>query len=62
MSAPAAGEPSISGIAPRRGGSALLNMMRLYQVYYRDANPSFCPAPNGNTWNVSSGLRIRWLP
>jgi hypothetical protein len=33
---------------------------RLYQVYYRDPAPGFCPTPPGNTFNVSSGHRIVW--
>jgi len=33
---------------------------RYYQVFYRDANASFCPAPTGNTWNVSNGLTVVW--
>lgn len=33
---------------------------RYYQSYYRDPSPSFCPAPTGNTWNVSNALAIQW--
>ena len=33
---------------------------RYYQVYYRDPQIAFCPQPNGNSWNVSSGLIVVW--
>ena len=33
---------------------------RYYQVYYRDANSGFCPAPTGGNWNVSNGLVVAW--
>jgi len=60
--APASGEPSITArstalgdpLAPHSG------KVRYYQAYYRDPNPSFCPTPQGNTWNVSSMLTITW--
>jgi hypothetical protein len=35
---------------------------RAYQVFYRDADPLFCPAPAGNTFDMSSGLTIVWAP
>jgi hypothetical protein len=33
---------------------------RFYQVYYRDSNLGFCPAPQGDSWNVSNALAIQW--
>jgi len=36
--------------------------MRVDQVYYRDPDASFCPAPTGDTWNVSNAVRVTWLP
>ncbi len=33
---------------------------RHYQMYYRDPQLGFCPAPQGNSWNISSGLSIQW--
>jgi hypothetical protein len=33
---------------------------RYYQTYYRDPSISFCPSPQGNTWNVSSGIQLVW--
>jgi len=60
--APALGEQSITArstalgdpIAPHSG------QVRYYQAYYRDPNPTFCPTPQGNTWNISSMLTITW--
>jgi hypothetical protein len=34
--------------------------MRAYQVYYRDPDAAFCPAPAGNTFNVSNGVQLVW--
>jgi plastocyanin len=34
--------------------------MRFYQTYYRDPNLAFCPAPMGDSWNVSGGIQILW--
>jgi hypothetical protein len=33
---------------------------RYYQTYYRDPSPTFCPAPAGNTFNVTSGIIVTW--
>ena len=33
---------------------------RGYQVYYRDPDPTFCPAPAGSGFNVSNALRVSW--
>ena len=33
---------------------------RTYQVYYRDSDPTYCPNPPGNTWNVSNRIRVVW--
>jgi hypothetical protein len=33
---------------------------RFYQVYYRDPSLGFCPAPQGDSWNVSNALAIQW--
>jgi hypothetical protein len=32
----------------------------VYQVEYRDPNPSFCPPPAGNTFNATNGIVITW--
>ena len=33
---------------------------RYYHTYYRDSNPTFCPSPQGNTFNSTNGVEIRW--
>jgi hypothetical protein len=43
---------SLGGIPPTGG-------MRTYQVWYRDADPTFCTA---STFNLSNGLAIYWAP
>jgi len=62
ISAPQPGDPSITTqstslgdpIAPGSGA------VRYYQTYYRDPDLAFCPAPPGDSWNVSSGVSITW--
>lgn len=61
LTAPAAGEPSITTRSAQLGDTIPLGAIRYYQVYYRDANASFCPAPTGSTFNISGGLRIVWF-
>jgi hypothetical protein len=60
--APRANDPSISARSAALGGVITIGESRTYQVYYRDPSLSFCPPPQGDAWNVSSGLRIDWLP
>jgi hypothetical protein len=59
-SAPAPGDPSITARSAQLGDTIAPGTTRSYQVYYRDPSLSFCPAPAGNTWNVSSATRILW--
>jgi hypothetical protein len=56
----AAGESPITQRSALLGDPIPAGATRHYQVYYRDPDPSFCPAPPGNTWNVSSALTIPW--
>ena len=54
---PETGDPRLSvrgGVAPGTGTT------RIYQTYYREVDPSFCPTPPGSFWNVSNGVRITW--
>jgi hypothetical protein len=62
FAAPAAGEPSISARSLARGDPLSAGAMRVYQVFYRDPSPTFCPDPPGGTFNASSAVRIDWLP
>ena len=59
---PQPGDLSISARSAALGDAIQVGTLRVYQVYYRDPSLTFCPSPMGNTWNVSSGLRIEWLP
>jgi hypothetical protein len=60
VTAPQAGEPSISARSAALGDTIPPGATRYYQVYYRDALASFCPAPQGSTFNVSNGLAVEW--
>jgi hypothetical protein len=57
---PQAGDLSISVESAILGDPIPAGATRYYQVYYRDANASFCPAPQGSTFNSSNGLIISW--
>jgi hypothetical protein len=57
---PAPGDLSVSARSAALGDSIAPGSMRAYQVYYRDPSSSFCPAPAGNAWNASSGVKIVW--
>jgi hypothetical protein len=45
-----------------RGDPLVAGAVRHYQTYYRDANPSFCAAPIGSTFNISNGISAVWGP
>jgi hypothetical protein len=62
VTAPEAGDPTISARSAFLGDSIPPNGTRVYQVYYRDPSASFCPAPQGNTFNVSNAVSILWAP
>ena len=59
-SAPGAGDPSITARSAALGDSIAAGERRYYQTYYRDSNPNFCPAPQGNTFNSSHVVKIVW--
>lgn len=58
--APSAGDPSIRAQSALLGDTIAPGSTRYYQVYYRDSDESFCPAPQGSTFNVSNALAIGW--
>ena len=62
VSAPQGAEPSISARSAALGDPIPALGTRLYQVYYRDPEPSFCPDPPGSTFNASGGLKVVWQP
>jgi len=57
---PEPGDPSISARSSALGDPIASGTMRWYQAWYRDADPSFCPPPQGQTWNASGGVAIAW--
>jgi Tol biopolymer transport system component len=59
-SAPEGSEPSVSERSSALGDAIPAGATRWYQVFYRDPNPTFCPNPPGNTWNISSGVQASW--
>jgi hypothetical protein len=59
-SAPQGGDPSVTARSAALGDPILPGSTRYYQSYYRDANPTFCTAPAGGTFNVSNAIAITW--
>jgi hypothetical protein len=62
ISAPGAGDPSVSARAAALGDPIAGSSMRVYHVYYRDLSASFCPAPQGSDFNSSNALAVPWTP
>ena len=60
VSAPQSGDPHVSVRSAALGDPLTAGSTRYYQTYYRDPVLGFCPAPTGNSWNVSSGLEVHW--
>ena len=60
ISAPAPAEASVSARSAQLGDTLAAGGTRVYQVYYRDPNAGFCPAPLGGTFNVSGALSVTW--
>ncbi len=59
-SVPQPGDLSISARSAALGDVLTTGAIRHYQTYYRDPNPTWCPNPPGNGWNISSGLSVVW--
>jgi hypothetical protein len=59
-SAPSPGDPSIKTRSAALGDPITPGTSRYYQVYYRDPSPTFCPPPQGDTFNVGNALRVLW--
>ncbi|MBK7641435.1 MAG: hypothetical protein IPJ19_00050 [Planctomycetes bacterium] len=60
ISLPQAGDPSISARSAALGDALTNGATRYYQTYYRDPQLGFCPTPQGNSWNISSGVFVVW--
>jgi hypothetical protein len=62
VTAPSAGDPPVSVRSAARGDTIPGHGTRIYQVTYRDPDPTFCPLPTGGTFNASNSLRVTWYP
>ncbi len=62
VSAPQAGDPSVSARSAELGDAITQGSTRVYQAYYRDADPAFCASPAGSTFNVSNAIAVAWGP
>ena len=60
VTAPSGGDPSIRTQSANLGDTIPSGATRIYQVYYRDSDLTFCPAPTGNSWNVTNAVSIVW--
>ena len=60
LTAPPNAGPSVSQRSAALGDTLQPGDLRVYQVYYRDPDPSFCPPPQGSTFNVSNAVEIVW--
>ena len=60
VSAPQGGDQSITQRSAAKGDVIPPGGTRYYQVYYRDSDPTFCPAPTGDGFNSTSGVIIVW--
>jgi hypothetical protein len=60
VSAPGPGDPSITARSAALGNPIPPGDRRYYQVYYRDASPSFCPSPPGGTFNITNAVKLVW--
>jgi hypothetical protein len=58
--APSGTDLSIKAQSALLGDTIAPGSTRYYQVYYRDPEPSFCSAPQGDTFNASNALAIGW--
>ena len=60
VSAPQPGDPSVTARSALLGDPIAPGSTRHYQVYYRDPNLSFCPGPQGSSFNAGNALRVLW--
>ena len=59
-SAPPPGAPGVRVRSAALGDLLTNGATRVYQAWYRDPSPSFCPAPSGALFNISNGLEVVW--
>jgi hypothetical protein len=57
---PQPGDPSISARSAALLDPIPVGAPRNYQVLYRDSDASFCPEPQGGTFNSSNAIALTW--
>jgi hypothetical protein len=58
--APGPGDPSVTARSAALGDPIAPGTTRVYQVYYRDPAPGFCPSPQGDAFNATNAFRVAW--
>jgi hypothetical protein len=53
-------QPGDMSVSQRGGVTPGSGVTREYQTYYRNPDPTFCPPPQGNTWNVTNAVQVTW--
>ncbi len=59
---PGAGDAAISARSAALGDPIPVDGSRLYHAYYRDLSTTFCPVPQGDTFNSSNAMSVHWAP
>jgi len=60
VSGPQGADLPVSARSAALGAPIAPGESRVYHVFYRDPDPSFCPPPFGSTINATNGLRVLW--
>jgi hypothetical protein len=60
MTVPVGGDPAVSARSTALGDPIPLGATRVYQVYYRDPNMTFCADPIGSTFNATNAIFVAW--
>ena len=60
LSVPQGADPSVRTRSAQLGDVIPSGATRHYQLWYRDPDPNFCPAPLGNMFNISNGCFLVW--
>ena len=57
---PGGSDPTISARSAALGDEIQAGETRLYQIYYRDPDPAWCPMPTGSTFNATHAVSVAW--
>lgn len=60
VSVPQGADASVSARSAAVGDPLVPGAIRVYQVFYRDPDPNFCPPPLGSTFNTTNAVRVLW--